>query len=114
MASQGASHAIAFVVKNGESLETGGLRVEVFPNPAAGVINIIHRGKTDNAQMSLLDFNGKVLMRQPLSQQPVEQLDVSGFRKGTHYLKIVGPEGSQIIQVVIESVECKPNFKKRP
>ncbi len=98
----GASHTIAFVVKNGESLETGGLRVEVFPNPAVGVINIIHRGKSDKAQMSLLDFNGKVLMRQPLSQQPVEQLDVSGFRKGTHYLKIVDPQGSQIIRLVIE------------
>ena len=52
--------------------------------------------------MSLLDFNGKVLMRQPLSQQPVEQLDVSGFRKGIHYLKIVSPQGSQIIRLVIE------------
>ena len=98
----GTPQAITFVIKNGEALEGGGLRVEVFPTPAVGVINIIHRGKTDHAQMSLMDFNGNVLLRRSLSQEPVEQLDVSGFRKGIHYLKVVSPEGSQIIRLVIE------------
>ena len=52
--------------------------------------------------MILLDFNGNVLQHRPLSPQPVEQLDVSAFRKGVYYLKIVNPEGSQIIRVVVE------------
>ena len=52
--------------------------------------------------MILLDFNGNVLLHRPLSPQPVEQLDVSAFRKGIYYLKVVSPEGMQIIRVVVE------------
>jgi len=78
------------------------VQVDVFPLPASGVVNIMHEGKTEQAQMTLLDFNGNVVLTRPLSQQPVEQLDVSGLRKGIHYLKIVSPEGVQIIRILVE------------
>ena len=83
-------------------LNEGRLQVDVFPLPASGVVNIVHKGKNEQAQMTLLDFNGNVVLTRPLSQQPVDQLDVSGLRKGIHYLKIVSPEGLQIIRIVVE------------
>src|SRR5688500_5442011 len=102
LAVSGTPHAITFAVIRGGTPETARLRVEIYPVHASGVINIRREGKTEQAQVILLDLNGNVLLRRPLSQQPVEQLDVSVIRKGIHYLKIVSPEGSQIIRLVIE------------
>ena len=76
--------------------------VEVYPIPASGVINIKHEEETEQAHITLLDFHGNVLLNRPLSQEPVEQLDVSAFRNGIHYLKVISPEGSQIIRLVFE------------
>lgn len=97
-----ASLTISFAVTKGGSAGEGRLQVGVFPLPASGVVSIMHEGKTEQAQMTLLDFNGNVVLTRPLSEQPVEQLDVSGLRKGLHYLKIVSPEGLQIIRIVVE------------
>lgn len=85
-----------------EATEAARLQVEVYPIPASNVINIKHEGKVETAYISLLDFNGNVLLHQPLGQQTVQQLDVSKFRKGIHYLKVVGPESLQIIRLVVE------------
>ena len=95
-------HTIAFTVIGGEATETEDLQVEVFPVPASGVVNIRYKGKTELSHMILLDPRGNVLFRRPLSQQPVEQLDISAFRKGIHYLKVISPEGEQIIRLVVE------------
>ena len=76
--------------------------VDVYPSHASSIINIRHEGKADQANLSILDFNGKLIMERPISKEPLEQLDVSSFRKGIHYLKVISPEGSQIIRVVIE------------
>jgi hypothetical protein len=94
---KGTALIISFVVVSEESQQ-----VEVYPVPASGVINIVHEGQTTQAHMTVLDFQGNVLLHRPLSSQPVEQLDVSAFRKGIHYLKVVSPEGLQIIRLVIE------------
>lgn len=99
---RGTPHAITFAVIRGGTPEAGCLRVEVYPVPTSGVINIAHEGKIEEAYIILLDYNGKVLLNRPLSQQPVEQLDVSAFRKGIHFLKVVSPEGVQIIRLVVE------------
>ncbi len=99
---RGTPHAITFSIIKGRTPEPACLRVEVYPLPAKGMINIRHEGKTEQAHMVLLDFNGNVLLSRPLSQEPVEQLDVSPFRKGIHYLKVVSPERLQIIRLVLE------------
>ncbi|HTF21884.1 MAG TPA: T9SS type A sorting domain-containing protein, partial [Chryseolinea sp.] len=99
---KGAVHTISFTVIKGASLKEGRLQVEVYPLPASGVINIRHEGRIEQAQMTLLDFNGNVLLNRPLSQESIEQLDVSKFRKGIHYLKVASPEGLQIIRIVVE------------
>ena len=74
----------------------------MHPVPASGVINILHEGETDQAVLMLLDFRGKMLLHQPLSHQPVEQVDLSAFQKGIYYLRIVSPEAVQVFRVVVE------------
>ncbi|HYI78152.1 MAG TPA: T9SS type A sorting domain-containing protein [Chryseolinea sp.] len=96
------THAISFEVTTGGQSDATSRRLEVYPIPASGVINITHEGKTEQSHMILLDLNGNVLLNRHLSKQPVEQLDVSAFRKGTYYLKVVSPEGVQVIRLVLE------------
>ncbi|MBA4055313.1 MAG: hypothetical protein C0490_11425, partial [Marivirga sp.] len=99
---KGTPHTITFAVISGGTADEGCRKVEVFPLPASEVINIIHEGKTEKTHMFVMDVNGNVLLHRPLSQQPVEQLDVSAYRRGIHYIKFVGPEGLQIIRLVVE------------
>ncbi len=99
---KGDALTISFAVIRGAASKEARLQVAVYPLPASGVVNIMHEGKTEQAHMILLDFNGNVLLDRPLSQEPVEQLDVSAFRKGIHYLKVVSPDGLQIIRLVVE------------
>lgn len=99
---KGTPYTITFTVISGGTAGGECRKVEVYPLPARGFINIAHEGETENTHLFLLDFNGNVLLNRPLSQQPVEQLDVSVYRKGIHYLKVVGPEEVQIIRLVIE------------
>ncbi len=97
---RGNSLAITFTVITG--WEVPCLRVEVYPIPATDVINIKHEGNVEKAYMILMNANGYVLLHRPLSRQPVEQLDVSAFRKGVYYLKIVSPAGLQTIRLLVE------------
>ncbi|HTE28883.1 MAG TPA: T9SS type A sorting domain-containing protein [Chryseolinea sp.] len=97
---KGEGLSVTFTVSGDDA--TTQLHVKVYPIPATGVINISHEGKTEQAFMTLMDANGKVLQQRPFSQQAVEQMDVSGCRKGIHYLTVTTPTGSQIIRVVIE------------
>lgn len=99
---RGAPKTITFKVISGGSNDTASRQVEVYPVPASKEINIRHSGEAEQYHMILLNVDGNVLLRRTLSQEPVEQLDVSSLRKGIHYLKIVGPEGTQVIRLVIE------------
>jgi len=69
---------------------------------ASDVVNVVHEGKTEDAHMVLLDVNGNVLLRRNWSKSPVEKLDVSEFRNGVYYLKVLSNEGSQLIRLVLE------------
>jgi hypothetical protein len=102
--SMGMSSTINFTVidSRSSSPEAETLRVEVYPVPTSDMINIIYEGKTDQAQWLLLDFGGNVLLQQPMRQHPVEQLNLSGLRKGIYYLKVVSAEGVQVFRVVKE------------
>jgi hypothetical protein len=99
---RGTSQIIAFTVIGDKSCISAHFKVEVFPIPVYGVINIIHEGKAEQAYVTLLNSYGNILMNRPLSQLPSEQLDVSMYKKGLYYLKVASHEGVQIIRLTIE------------
>lgn len=99
---RGTSYTISFTAKWGDGGETAGARLEVYPNPASRVAYVKPSGRTEQANMILLDVNGNTLLNRPLSEQPVEQLDVSTYRRGIYYLKIVTADGTQTVRLVIE------------
>ncbi len=78
------------------------LRVEVFPVPTQGIIHVVQKGEAEPLDLSLLDHQGQPLMHQSLRQQPVEQLDLSQFKKVFYYLKLVSKEGVIVRKIVIE------------
>lgn len=96
----GTPHTVTFTFI--DSNEEAAMRIKVFPVPSSGVINIQHEKATNPATLMLLDFSGGILLQQPMSQQPVEQLNLSGFRKGIYYLKVVSPESVQVIRLMLE------------
>jgi hypothetical protein len=98
---QGTARTITFAVTK-EATEAGLLQVKVYPIPASNVINVKYEGEMEAAYMILMDYSGNELLHQPLSQHSVEQLDVSKFMKGVHYLKVISSAGVKIIRVVIE------------
>lgn len=52
--------------------------------------------------MLLLDDRGHVLLSRILSSQSVEPLDLSCYKKGTYYLKIVSKEAVEAKRLVLE------------
>lgn len=77
-------------------------QVKMYPVPTSGIINILHEGTGEEGHIVLLDSRGKMLLHQPMRQQPLEQVDLSGFKKGIYYLRVVSAEGVQVFRVAKE------------
>lgn len=89
------------IIDGGTSPQTS--RVEVYPVPTQGVLNISYEGGYKKTDLSLVDFYGNVLLTKPLSeQQTVVTLDLSSFKKGFYFLKIVSEEGVEVKRVIVE------------
>jgi hypothetical protein len=89
------------IIDEGASPQT--FRVEVYPVPTQGVLHISYEGSYDKADLSLVDFYGNILLTKPLSeQQSTETVDLSSFKKGFYFLKIVSDEGVEVKRVIVE------------
>ncbi len=91
---------IHFSIVGDTSKETS--TVEVFPVPSKDIVNIRYKATLKDAEMILLDFTGQVLLSQKVSEHAVEQLDLSHYKKGFYYLKIVYPDAIEIKRLIIE------------
>jgi hypothetical protein len=70
--------------------EIGDVKISVYPNPTAGILNIStvsastsHRG--ESYQLVFLDLNGKVLLTKQISNADT-QLDISAYSSGVYLL----------------------------
>ncbi len=96
----GVSSTISFTVI--DSRQAGSPQVRIYPVPTPGNINIVHGEEKRAVELLLFDDSGNKMLSQPASKQSKEQLDLSGFKKGVYYLKVVSPEGIKIYRVVKE------------
>ena len=71
----------------GKSLnQIAGFSAELYPNPATKMLNIRLNG-VDNANLQLININGKTVLNLKLGNK-VTELDVSNLDKGMYFLKI--------------------------
>lgn len=82
---------------------SGALGVNVFPNPASDVLNVTVAGKENSVKdITVLDLNGKVVLRETSSDATV-QLNLKGKAlNGTYIVNVKADEISESKKVVIQ------------
>ncbi len=75
--------------------------VEVFPVPSTGILQVEHENMA-NATLQVIDFTGNTVLTKPLGTQSMETLDLSSFKKGIYYVKVLSQEGVTTKRIVIE------------
>lgn len=86
----------------GEIAENGGLLV--YPNPASAFVNIVPAHGMADADLILMDIQGKVVLQRKANLNQGEQLmlNVSDLPSGTYLLRIVDDEYDLQRQIVIQ------------
>ena len=94
----------------------------IYPNPSSTEINISiqpdlseypnstesvrseQENPLDDVELLLMDFTGNILYRMRNKDKNLESIhiDVSNFKKGIYFLKIIGKETSETHKVIIE------------
>jgi len=66
--------------------------LNIFPNPASSTITISTPLQSTNAELSIMNIQGQLLLKQALMQGKAV-VDVSGFAKGMYFVKVSGDKG---------------------
>ena len=72
-------------------------RIEIYPNPTHGLLNLSINGSEKNLRLMISDLYGQTLMDEMLENLPAnysKEIDVSGFAKGVYMLKLTGDSRS--------------------
>jgi hypothetical protein len=78
-----------------------GSTMNVYPNPAAGQLNVVLQGASASNQYDLIDALGRVVLRGNLNANSNNQVDVSGVPRGLYMLKLQTDTGVQTQQIQI-------------
>ncbi|MEK6481832.1 T9SS type A sorting domain-containing protein [Catalinimonas sp. 4WD22] len=73
----------------------------VYPIPTSGLIDVHYQGKVEEAELNLIDFSGQILLTKAVKTQ--EQLDLSAYRKGIYYLKVISHSNVQIRRIILDN-----------
>ena len=74
-------------------------RVMLFPNPASNVVTIA--GIADNAQVSIIDLNGREVYNQKANGSRL-QVNVDGFAKGAYFVRVVSEKNNVIRKLIVK------------
>ncbi|RYM33883.1 T9SS type A sorting domain-containing protein [Brumimicrobium glaciale] len=67
-------------------------QISVYPNPVIDVLNVQLPASVQKAEVLISDINGKVVLKQILNSQEINQLDIRKLEKGIYILNVVGEE----------------------
>jgi hypothetical protein len=80
-------------------------KLNVYPNPTAGVLNVEYTSAKGTAQITVLDLSGRVVMTQTQASvegQNTMQLDLSKVAKGAYMLNVQTQGNNNQVRVVVE------------
>jgi hypothetical protein len=95
--------AVTVGCKEGEMASVN--KLNVYPNPTAGVLNVEYTADKGTAQITVLDLSGRVVMTQShtnVSGQNNMQLDLSKVAKGAYMLNVQTEGSNNQVRVVVE------------
>ena len=70
------------------------IRIKVYPNPVTSQLTI-ETGKNEKFNFSLIDLNGKVLIKKEVKEF-VETVDMQAFIPGSYFLTVFSNNGKQL------------------
>ena len=74
----------------------------VYPNPASGIVNISFRESYDNAQIRLMDLQGKILLDRTVKTPQYEQINLEGLRQGIYLVEIIVSGQTTLKPIIVE------------
>ncbi|HNJ32170.1 MAG TPA: T9SS type A sorting domain-containing protein, partial [Bacteroidia bacterium] len=95
--------AVTIGCKEGEMASAN--KLNVYPNPTAGVLNVEYTAEKGTAQVTVLDLSGRVVMTQTHANaagQNTLQLDLSKVAKGAYMLNVQTNGSNNQVRVVVE------------
>ncbi len=95
--------AVTIGCKEGEMASAS--KLNVYPNPTAGVLNVEYTADKGTAQVTVLDLSGRVVMTQSHANaagQNILQLDLSKVAKGAYMLNVQTEGSNNQVRVVVE------------
>jgi len=88
--------AEAIVIIDGGDISIGkeldNKEINIYPNPASGLVFINFQPESDIESIALYDLTGRMLLTQPVLQE-TEKLDVSQFPEGIYMIRATGNSG---------------------
>jgi len=81
------------------------LEVQLYPNPSIGAVNVNLKELMLDAEISLLDANGKLMETQTLSKLNdvrVVGFDLSQLAKGIYFVKVVSGKNANIQKLILK------------
>ena len=86
-------------LNNTEIVEVHNPKIQVYPNPTSGKINIRNSENVKIESISIIDLNGQNLLE---FENDINELDLSGFSKGIYLLKLTYQKGEVYRKIIIE------------
>lgn len=97
-----ASYQAIFGEKEGiESVESNDL-INIYPNPANGIVNIAVEGVSDQATVDIIDLNGKTVMSRTVSSNGTVSMSLDGVVSGVYFVRFVNGSSVQLKKLVVK------------
>ncbi len=82
----GLSVITGFEMATGIDSEGLGTTISIYPNPTNGLINVT--GLVENAQITVTDAKGQLVLRQENHLAHLMSIDLTGHKPGIYFIKI--------------------------
>jgi PKD repeat protein len=76
--------------------------IQIYPNPAQELLHINCNNLTENAQIEIMDINGKILMQTTGMAGQLNTMGIAHLASGLYHVRIVS-NGQQITQRIIKN-----------
>jgi hypothetical protein len=78
-----------------------GIHLVAYPNPSNGLVQISLEGHLSNVEVTVSDFNGKIVYTKKMNALFKEQISFEGTA-GTYYLTVKSSEGRKVVKLIKE------------
>ena len=78
-----------------------GIQVKAFPNPSKGLVQLSFEKAFNNVEITLTDFQGKVVFTKQLDVTTNEKMEIEGSA-GIYFLNVKTPQGQNVLKLIKE------------